>query len=257
MLESLKIWPLLEGYRGRAAVDIDKIIEVLIRLSYLAADYPEIVELDVNPLLVAHDTVVALDARIVLDPDLVGEEVKPYSHLALRPYPEEFVRRAKLRDGRDIVLRPIKPEDEPMWFALLRSCSRESLYQRFRYFFHWETHEVASRYCFIDYDREIAIVPELEEDGVRNLLGVGRLVADPDHQMVEYAILIGDSWQNQGLGGLLTDYCVEIARHWELDRVVAETATDNVRMLAILKKHGFETVSDPTGSTVELVMKLK
>jgi acetyltransferase len=257
MLESLKIWPLLEGYRGRPAADIDRVIEILMRLSYLVADYPEIVELDVNPLLAGPKTVVALDARVALDPELLGREIRPYSHLALRPYPEEYVRPAKLRDGRDITLRPIKPEDEPMWFELLRSCSRESLYQRFRYFFHWETHEVASRYCFIDYDREIAIVPELEEGGVRKLLGVGRLVADPDHQAVEYAILVGDAWQNMGLGGLLTEYCIEIARHWDLDRIVAQTATDNLRMLAILKRYGFETVSDPCDSTVEVIKQLK
>ncbi len=98
MLESLKIWPLLDGYRGRPPANIEKLIEVMIRLSYLAADYPEITELDINPLLVGPADVVALDARIVIDKELVGKKIEPYSHLALRPYPEKYVKTAALRD---------------------------------------------------------------------------------------------------------------------------------------------------------------
>jgi acetyltransferase len=86
------------------------------------------------------------------------------------------------------------------------------LYHRFRYFFHWETHEVASRYCYIDYDREIAIVAEVVEEGKRRIIGVGRLIADPDYENVEYAILVADAWQNRELGNTLTDYCLEVAR---------------------------------------------
>ncbi|MGB8656605.1 MAG: GNAT family N-acetyltransferase [Candidatus Zixiibacteriota bacterium] len=256
MLESLKVWPLLQGYRGRPAVNLDRLIEILIRLSYLAADYPEIKELDINPLLVSPHDVMALDARVVIDQDLLGKTIKPYSHLALRPYPEEYVRAARLSDGTMVTLRPIKPEDEPLWFELLGSCSRESIYQRFRYFFHWEAHEVATRYCFIDYDREIAMVAELEKDGLRKLLGVGRLIADPDHETVEYAILVSDAWQNRGLGGLLTDYCLEIAKHWGLKRIVAQTNSDNPRMVAVFSKRGFEIIPDSSGSVVEVVKTL-
>ncbi|MBN1271589.1 MAG: GNAT family N-acetyltransferase [Candidatus Aminicenantes bacterium] len=257
MLESLKIWPLLHGYRGRPPVHMERLIEILIRLSYLAADYPEISELDINPLLVGPKDIVALDARVVIDEEKIGKTIKPYSHLALHPYPEEYVREAKLRDGRQIFLRPIKPEDEPLWFDLLRSCSRESIYYRFRYFFHWDSHEVASRYCFIDYDREIAIVPEIEEGNKRRLLGVGRLVADPDHETVEYAVLIGDEWQNQGLGGILTDYCIEISRDWGLKEMAAITTSDNKRMLAIFQKRGFKLEFDPSSSLVRVSKLLK
>ncbi len=256
MLESLKIWPLLKGYRGHPAVDLKKLIEIIIRLSYIAADYPEIQELDINPLLVSEETAVALDARIVIDKEAVAKEMKPYSHLALRPYPEEYVRPAELKDGTPIILRPIKPEDEPMWFELLGSCSRESIYSRFRYFFHWRTHEVASRYCFIDYDREIAIVAELNENGKRRLLGGGRLVADPDHESVEYAVLVGDAWQNKGLGSLLTDYCYEIAQHWGLKYMVAQTTTDNHRMVAVFRNKGFTIKTEPGSTLVEVSKKL-
>jgi acetyltransferase len=250
MLESLKIWPLLRGYRGRPPVRVDALIESLIRLSYLAADYPEISELDINPLLVGPEGVTALDARIVVEEELVRRPPRAYSHLALRPYPEEYVRKSDLRDGTSITLRPIKPEDEPMWFELLGSCSRESIYNRFRYMFHWESHEVASRYCFIDYDREIAIVAELEQEGGRSLLGVGRLVSDPNKETAEYAVLVADAWQNRGLGGRLTDYCLEIAADWGIKQMVAVTTSDNQRMQAVFKKRGFELRFDPSSSLV-------
>lgn len=240
MLESLKIWPLLEGYRGNKPKNTEKLIEVLIRLSYLAADYPEIKELDINPLLVTPEDVLALDARIVIDQDVKINLSNPYSHLALHPYPEKYVSKQNLPDGTGVVLRPIKPEDEPMWFELLSNCSKESLYFRFRYLFHWDTHEVASRYCYIDYDREIAIVCEIEEEEQKKLVGVGRLIADPDHENVEFAILIADAWQNRDLGGLLTDYCLEIAGKWNLKRVVAQTTPDNNRMIAVFRKRGFD-----------------
>ncbi|MBN2198892.1 MAG: GNAT family N-acetyltransferase, partial [Candidatus Aminicenantes bacterium] len=254
MLESLKVWPLLRGYRGRPAVNVDALIEAMIRLSYLVADYPEIRELDINPLLVTPTEVIALDARVILDRGLVGKPVKPYAHLALRPYPEEYVRRTVLGDGTAAVLRPIKPEDEPMWMDLLRSCSRETIYSRFRYFFFWESHEVATRYCYIDYDREMAIVAELEADGRRRLAGVGRLVADPMRETAEYAVLVGDAWQDKGLGSILTDHCLEIARSWGVKTVTAVTTSDNARMLAVFRKRGFALRPDPSTPIVEVAL---
>lgn len=240
MLESLRLWPLLTGFRGRPPMNIEKLLEILMRFSYLAADYPEIEELDVNPLLVTPDEVIALDARIVLNHDALIQPMPPYSHLAIRPYPEEFTRKAKLDDGRDVLLRPIKPEDEPLWHELLAACSHESLWFRFRYIFKETTHEMAARFCFIDYDREIAIVAEIEESGEqRKLIGVGRLVAGTDRRDAEYAVLIADAWQGMGLGSLLTDYCLDIARQWGVERVWAETTTDNERMLAIFQHRGF------------------
>ena len=252
MLESLKVWPLLQGYRGRPSANVGRLIEVMVRLSYLVADYPEIKELDINPLLVTPADVIALDARAVIDKDLIGKPFKPYFHLALRPYPEEYVRTFKLNDGREVVLRPIKPEDEPLWMELLASCSRESIYSRFRYFFFWESHEVATRYCYIDYDREIAIVAELAEGDKRRLLGVGRLVADPMLETVEYAVLVGDAWQDKGLGSILTDYCIEIAKDWGIKKIVAVTTSDNRRMIAVFQKRNFNITFDPTSSLVEV-----
>ena len=240
MLTSLKSWPLLQGYRGKPAANIDRLIEILIRFSYLVADYPEIKELDVNPLLVTPQDVVALDARVIIDREEPVGTVRPFSHLAIRPYPEEYVTSRELKDGTKVILRPIKPEDEPMWHELLATCSDETLQARSANLSVQVTHELATRYCFIDYDREIAIVAEVEEAGRRKLIGVGRLVADFEHQLARYTVLVVDSWHGHGLGGLLTDYCLEVADRWGAKKVVADTVEANKQMLATLCHRGFQ-----------------
>ena len=254
MLESLKSWPLLQGYRGKPGVNIDRLIEIIMRFSYLVADYPEIKELDINPLLATPEHVIALDARVVVDRELVARPVRPYAHLAIRPYPEEFVAQRQMKDGTPVILRPIKPEDEPMWHELLGSCSTQSIWFRFSYLFKQTTHEMATRYCFIDYDRELGIVAEVEEDGQRKLIGVGRLVADMNHEAAEYAVIVVDRWHGHGLGGLLTDYCLEVAKKWGVKRVVAETSKDNARMLATFRNRNFQ-LNDNQEQDVVLVSR--
>jgi acetyltransferase len=240
MLQSLQIYPLLTGYRGDSPKNVDKLIEVLIRMSYLAADYPEIMELDINPLIVTPTDVMALDARIVVDHELLGKKVKEYSHLILRPYPESLTTSVTLKDGEEVVLRPIKPEDEPLWFDLLDSCSKESIYSRFRYDFYYDSHEVASKFCFIDYDREIGIVAEIEEEGKKKLIGIGRVIADPDVEIMEYAVLVTDTWQHKELGYILTEYCIKIAKNRGIKRISAETTKDNKPMIAVFRKLNFK-----------------
>jgi acetyltransferase len=244
MIESLKIYPLLKGYRGRAPKNITKLIEVMIRLSYLAADYPEIEELEVNPIIVTSDDVTALDAHVVIDEEALKNPLPSYSHLLLRPYPERLMKKVKLVDGTETLLRPIKPEDEPLWLEMLGSCSKESIYSRFRYNFHFDSHEVATQFCYIDYARELAIVAEIEENGRKRLIGVGRLIADPDVETVEYAVLITDAWQGKDLGKILTQYCLQIARDNHLKKIYAETTKDNKPMISVFKKLGFEVKFD-------------
>ncbi|HAH47573.1 MAG TPA: GNAT family N-acetyltransferase [Planctomycetaceae bacterium] len=256
-LEMLRIWPLLNGYRGHPAVNLDQLIEVLIRLSYFVADLPEIVELDINPLLVTPDYVIALDARIVVNRTLSDSSSRSYSHLAIRPYPEEFTKTARLKDGTLVRLRPIQPEDEEKWHELLRGCSPESIRARFRFTFQGTTHDMATRFCFIDYDREIAIVAERAEEPAGQLIGVGRMVADADHREAEYAVLVGDRWQGQGLGSALTDYCLDVCRSWGVNRIVAETAPDNYRMLELFRKRGFVKQHASSTDTILLMKKLE
>ena len=255
MLQSLKIYPLLEGYRGSRPKNIRKLIEALIRLSYLAADYPEIQELDINPMIVTPEDVIALDAQIVVDQEALGRHSPEYSHLLLRPYPERLIREEVLRDGTPVILRPIKPEDEPLWLEMLGSCSKESIYSRFRYNFHYNSHEIATQFCYIDYDREMGIVAEIDYEGRKRLIGVGRLISDADLEVAEYAVLVTDDWQNKELGHKLTAYCEEIARGAGIKTLYAETTRDNKGMIAVFRKLGFNIEYDD-GDNVSAVKKL-
>jgi len=257
-LEQLRTWPLLNGYRGRPKMNVDRLIEVLMRFSYLIADCPKILELDMNPVLVTPEDVIALDARVILDREAIGREVVPYEHVAIRPYPEQFVREERLPDGTPVTLRPIRPEDEPLWHDLVRSASEETLYKRFNYLLGPTDHELAVRFCFIDYDREIAIVCEHEkpeeEGGGREFIGIARLIADPDHETAEYATLVADRWQGKGAGSLLMKFCLEIARQWKIRKLTASTTRINTPMVKIFESSGFE-VSESYEDQVVMVAK--
>ena len=248
MLESLRLWPLLNGYRGRPPLDVEALIEVLVRLSYLIAEQPRITELDINPLLVLPHGVLALDARVVMaKPMTVGG--RPYAHLAIRPYPDEFGKVARLDDGTDLLLRAIRAEDEPAWLRLLQRCSPETLRARFGGAFKLPNHATAARYCVIDYDRELALVAERQVAGQSELLGVARLVADPQHQAAEFAILVEDAWQSLGVGGVLARHAVACAREWGVKELRGETAANNLRMRGLFAELGFtEQTSDPLQS---------
>jgi acetyltransferase len=151
-----------------------------------------------------------------------------------------------LADGTKLLLRPIHPEDEPLWHQFLKNCSQGSIWQRFRYLFKESTHDMATRFCFVDYDRTMAIVAEVNQAGERILAGVGRLEADVDHTDAEYAVLVADAWQGRGLGSLLTDFCLEVCTGWGINRVFGETTSDNYRMRRILSNRGFKTTKCDT-----------
>ena len=182
---------------------------------------------------------VALDAAVILDEELVQHPGKPYSHLAIRPYPEEYVRDTTLKDGAPVILRPVRPEDEPLWHKLIASTAAESIRFRFRTLFKQTTHEMAVQHCVIDYEREIAIVAETHAKGIRELAGIAQLITDANHDTAEFAVLVSDPWQGKGLGAMLLDYSLEVAAQWGIERVVAETDPGNVRMLRVFEKRGF------------------
>lgn len=241
MIESLGCWPLLQGYRGQAAVAVDSLIEVMLRFSCLVADQPEIREFDINPLRVSPAGVIALDAAAVLDRHAKRDPHDMYAHLAIRPYPEQFIRHLQLRDGTEVLLRPIRPEDEPLWHKLIASSSPESIRYRFRSMFKDSDHEMAVRHCMIDYERELALVAEASTGERRELIGVGQLMTDLNHETAEYAVIVPDPWQGRGVGGLLLDYCLEVAARWGIAEVVAETDPDNGRMLSLFRRRGFSS----------------
>jgi len=241
MIEQTKAYKIFsEEFRGRPPVNIRLLEEALVRFSQLVADFPQIREADVNPLLVDEKSVTALDARIVIDLNKVSAEVQSYEHLIIRPYPRKYVTRRTLKDGEEVLLRPIKPEDEPLIAELFQTFSEETMRLRFFQVAREISHQTLTRYCNIDYDREMAIVAELTESGKRRIAGMVRLIVEPDGESGEVAVVIGDPWQNRGLGTMMFDYIIEISKDMGLKRVFGEILAENTKMMHICNTRGFE-----------------
>ncbi|MGE5187686.1 MAG: GNAT family N-acetyltransferase, partial [Betaproteobacteria bacterium] len=239
MMEETKVYRLLKGYRGAAAVDLKKLDETVLTFSQLMVDFPQIKEIDINPLLISDKEAVILDARIVIDKDKVCKKFEPHEHMVISPYPKKYEILWLLKNGQEVLLRPIKPEDEPMWLEWFQSLSEESIRYRFFQMLKDTPHEVRVRYCNIDYDREIAMVAEIVENGKRKILGVTRLSIESDGKHGEMAFIVSDYWQGLGLGTKLVDYTLDIAKEKGIQDVYAIMLQDNYRALSLTKKMGF------------------
>ncbi len=212
--------------------------EVLVRFSQLVIDFPEIKEMDINPVVLYDDNAVAVDARITVDLELIKRRARPHEHLVIAPYPKRYVREWKLKDGSSVVLRPVKPEDEALLSELFSSLSEET--KRFRFFniFSDMSHESLIRHCNLDYDREIGIVAEMQQDG-KKLIGAVGLVSDFTRRCGEFAVVVGDQWQGKGLGSKLIDYVVEIGKDMGLETVVGYVISRNTKMIDLCVNKGF------------------
>jgi acetyltransferase len=235
-------------------LNIKVLEEILVKFSQLVVDFPEIEEIDVNPLIVDENNAVAVDARIVIDSDRILREVQPHEHLVIAPYPKKYVTQWKLKDGTTVVLRPIKPEDEVLFSQLFKSFSEETMRFRFFQIIKDVTHEMLTRYCNIDYDREMAIVAEIQEDK-RRIIGAARLIVEPGRNCGEFAIVVGDQWQGQGLGSKLLDDIIEIGKDMKLETIYGFVIPDNVKMIHLCRKKGFKMEPAEEGIT-KAVLKL-
>jgi acetyltransferase len=242
-----RVWRRLQGYRGKPPVAIDAVVDVLIRAGQLAADHPEIRELDINPLLADADGVIALDARIrVAPPQSAGA-----ARLAIAPYPRELESMERLRDGTELRLRPVRPEDEPLLQGLVAHMTPEDLRMRFFTPVRRLSHAVAARLSQIDYDREMALLAE--KDGVA--LGIARFFADPDRMRAEYAVSVRSDWKGRGLGYLLMTRLIAVGREWQIRELVGEVLRENRPMLAMCRELGFDVAADPNDAGVMRVSK--
>ncbi len=239
IIENTKIYKLLRGYRGIKGVDIKSIQFLLYKFAYLLMDFPEIKELDINPFVVDEKGGVVIDAKVILDENVIGKKIKPYSHLVISPYPRDYVTTFTLKDGRKAILRPVRPEDEPMMEEMFYTLSKQTKYFRFFKYVPEISHEALVRYTQIDYDREIAIIAELEEKGKKVMAGVVRLISDAIGRKAEFAIVVADPWQHQGLGNKLMDYIIEIAKKKKIKKIYAMFLPNNKGMAYIFKKKGF------------------
>jgi len=245
MMEQTKMHKALLGVRGREAVDLDALAQLMVRFSQLVVEQRWIKEIDINPLLAApgRDGLVALDARIVLHGADVVEDQLP--RLSIRPYPAQYASPWTSKAGMAVTIRPIRPEDEPLMVKFHTTLSEESVYMRYFHFIQYNqrvAHERLTRLCFIDYDREMALVVERKDPktGENAILAIGRLSKVHQSSEAEFAILVSDAWQGHGLGVELLRRLVQIGRDEKLQRIVATILAENIAMQHVSRKIGFK-----------------
>ncbi len=257
LMEQTKVYAVLKGVRGREPVDLAALEQLLVRFSHLVVEQRWISEIDINPLLASPDGLLALDARVVLHPSALAVQHLPRS--AIRPYPAQHVSSWIMKNGMPVTIRPIRPEDEPLILKFHGTLGEQSVYQRYFGRIRLEqriAHERLARVCFIDYDREMALVAERREtpSGSPEILGVGRLSRLHGANESEFALIVADQWQGLGLGTHLLCSLVQIGREERLDRITGVLMSDNLKMQAVARRAGFHLTRAPHG--VELVAEL-
>ena len=260
MMEQTKIYTALKGVRGRDPVDLAVLEQLLIQFSQLVVEQRWIKEIDINPLLASPDGFIALDARVVLHSLDVEEDKLP--QVAIRPYPIQYVSDWTMKNGTPIKIRPIRPEDEPLVVKFHENLSEESIYFRYFHLMKLQTrvaHDRLSRICFIDYDRELALVADYKDPatGEHHLLGFGRLSKLHGRDEAEFSMLIGDRFQCKGLGSEFLRRLIQIGKDEKLQYITAEILSENRAMQHVCQKLGFRLESTSEPSIVKVVYELR
>jgi acetyltransferase len=259
LMEQTRISRALQGVRGRVGVDMAALENTLIRFSRMVVEQRWIKEVDINPLVATPEQVMALDARIVLQDPSVAEDQLPRS--AIRPYPVRYVAEWRAKNGMQVLIRPIRPEDEPAMAKFHETLSDRSVYLRF---FHMEklstrvAHTRLLRKCFIDYDREMALVAERSnpQGGDAEIIAVGRLSRAPGTREAEVAVLVADRFQNAGLGSELLGRLIQVGRDEKLERITATILPENMTMRTLAARYGFKVVKNGDLSAIRIALKL-
>jgi acetyltransferase len=258
-MERTKIFSAFRGIRGRRPIDVTRLEQLLVRFSWLVVENRIIKEIDINPLLVTPDNIVVLDARIVLHDPVIHETDLPVP--AIRPYPSEYVRPWRLQDGTSVEIRPIRPEDEPDLIEFHKGLSDTSV--RYRYFQLLKlsqrvAHERLARLCFIDYDREMALVVVNENRSTHShsIIGIGRLIRMHGVPEAEFAVLVSDSFQRHGLGTEILRRLLEVGRNEGIKVIFAEILPENIGMQRVCTKLGFRLKTLPHEGIVRARIEL-
>ena len=233
---------MLRGYRDVRPVDEDALALILVKIAQLAADLPEVRDLDINPLLADASGLLALDARVAVAPLEAGVKGPGHPRFAVRPYPSEWERTLSLSDGRRIVARPIRPEDEALYPQFLEQVSAQDLRLRFFAPMREFSHAFIARLTQIDYARAMAFVAI--DEASHTLLGVVRLHSDANYEAGEYAILLRSDLKGQGLGWQLMQLIIAYAKSEGLKRIEGQVLTENTVMLRMCEELGFHLAQD-------------
>jgi acetyltransferase len=251
LIERTKISHALKGVRGQKSIDFAALETLLVRFSQLVADFLDISEIDINPLLAGPERIVALDARVLLAP---ADAPKP--RLAIRPYPNQLTASFRLDDGTEVTVRVVMPEDEPLIVGLHAGFSPHTIRMRYHSMVKTLSRDSLIRLCHLDYDREMALVAVRHHEGQVQALGVSRYYLNPETGVAEFAIAVGDPWQGQGLGWHLLQRLIDVARQRGVKQLVGAVLRENTPMLQMAQELGFtvQPTSDP--SVVEAVRDL-
>jgi acetyltransferase len=259
MMEQTRVFSALEGVRGRPSVDLAALEQLLVRFSYLVVEQRQIKEIDINPLLASPGRLLALDARVVLHRPEMSEHELPKP--AIRPYPLQYVQPWTLLDGTPVTLRPIRPEDEPLMVKFHETLSDRSVYFRWLHMLRLSqriAHEQLIGMCFIDYDREMAVVadyhnPQTEQD---EIIGVGRLIKAHGANEAEFAMLVTDQFQRKGMGTELLRRLIQYGHDEKLQRLTGDILAENQGMQGVCRKLGFRLQYSPEEHLMKAELEL-
>ncbi|WP_316368207.1 bifunctional acetate--CoA ligase family protein/GNAT family N-acetyltransferase [Candidatus Thiodiazotropha sp. CDECU1] len=252
LIDRTKAAKLLSQFRHMPPANREALIDVLLRVSTMACELPWIQEMDINPLIVDDQGAIAVDARIRVD--FPRPSTDPYNHLAIHPYPVNLVNRTQLPNGTNIVIRPIRPEDADLEQTFTRQLSDEAKYFRFMSSIQELTPEMLTRFTQIDYHNEMALIAVTEDDNHEIELGVSRYVINPDKKSCEFALVVSDQWQRQGIGHKLMHQLMEIARDRGLEKMEGEVLSNNFKMLDLMKSLYFGISTSPEDSSIKQVV---
>jgi acetyltransferase len=250
LIERSRVAETLVGWRGASAVDMPSLEQVLLRVSEMICELPQLREMDINPIIVDETGAVAVDARIVIDSvtQAVAGRANQYGHLSILPYPARYERVWPLRGGGEYTVRPIHPDDALMLQELVQHLSPESRYFRFASSMNELPPSLLARFTLIDYDREMALVAVIRERTAQangeitesaRIVGVSRYVTNPDQASCEFSLLVADDVSGKGLGSRLMESIMEVARDQGLNQVDGLVLANNAAMLKLMKSLGF------------------
>jgi acetyltransferase len=251
MMEQTKIFTALKGVRGRQPVDLEALEQLLVRFSHMVVEQRWIKEIDVNPLLVSPERILALDARVIVHgPNVRDEEL---SRPAIRPYPTQYSTAWSAKDGSELILRPIRPEDEPLMVEFHGTLSERTVWLRYFHAIKTSTrvaHQRLTRLCFTDFDREMVLVADHKnrDAGNHEIRGVGRLSKVRGTNEAEFALVVSDRFQGLGLGTKLLECLFQIGRAENIVRIFGHILAENAEMKRICEKFGFRlghSIDDP------------
>ncbi len=253
LMEKTKVYTLLQGYRNIPAADMGLLEQLLMCLSHLLVDFPEIAEMDMNPVVVKDGKPCAVDARVLVK----KPEVPSPHHLVISPYPEQYEFKEVISGDVEIFIRPIKPEDAPMLVELFNSLSFQSRYYRFMGPMKTLSNDLLVQLTQIDYDRHIALVALGDVEGEEKILAVARVIAGPDREEAEFSVVVRDVWQGKGVGTRLLEKILGVAKEYGIKTVHGIVLAENTQMLQLARDLGFEVSRGRGGNEYQLSIDLE